>query len=252
MTGQDETAKDAPLRLDAELVRRGLSPSRSQARAAIEAGKVIVAGRVETKPGRLVDGDADIIAEPAHPWASRGGVKLAAALDAFCVDPAGRRCLDVGASTGGFTDVLLARGAKVVTAVDVGRGQLIARIADDPRVRSLEQTDARSLTREMIGGAPQLVVVDVSFIGLAKALGAALDLAEAGADLVALFKPQFEVGPAHVRRGGIVSDVAATDAAATAFAGWLEARGWRVRGWIESPISGGDGNRERLVHAVRS
>lgn len=238
-------------RLDAELVRRGLSPSRSQARAAIEAGKVSVAGRVEIKPGRLVSRDVEIAAEAAHPWVSRGGVKLAAALEAFGVDPSGRVCLDVGASTGGFTDVLLTRGAKAVTAVDVGRGQLHPRIGADTRVRALEQTDARSLTLELVGAAPELIVADVSFIGLAKALGAALDLARPRADMVVLFKPQFEVGPAHVGRGGIVSDMAATDAAAEAFAAWLDQRGWRVHGWIDSPIAGGDGNRERLVHAVR-
>ncbi len=254
MSGPRET--DGPggahRRLDAELVRRGMAPSRSQAQAAIAAGKVSVAGRVETKAGRLVAANALIEAESAHPWVSRGGVKLAAALDAFGVEVAGRACLDIGASTGGFSDVLLSRGARAVTAVDVGRGQLHPRIAADGRVRALEQTDARGLTLDMIGMAPDLMVVDVSFIGLAKAIGPALHLAAAGADLVALFKPQFEVGPAHVGRGGIVSDQAATEAASQTFADWLAAEGWRVLDWIESPIAGGDGNRERLVHARRA
>jgi 23S rRNA (cytidine1920-2'-O)/16S rRNA (cytidine1409-2'-O)-methyltransferase len=237
-------------RLDVEMMRRGLSVSRAQARAAIEAGKVSVDGAVATKAGQLVTTDSAIAAEAAHPWASRGGVKLAHALDAFGVSPEGRACLDVGASTGGFTDVLLARGARRVTAVDVGRGQLLRRLADDARVVSLEATDARMLTAAMLGEAPSLLVCDASFIGLAKVLPVPLSLAARGADLVALFKPQFEVGREHIGKGGIVSDDAATDEAARAFAMWLEAQGWRVLGWTTSPIAGGDGNSERLIHAV--
>ena len=234
-------------RLDVEMVRRGLSPSRTQARAAIEAGLVTVDGTVAVKPGQMVRDAAAIVAEAAHPWASRGGVKLAHALDVFGVDPAGRACLDVGASTGGFTDVLLARGARRVAAVDVGRGQLAARLAADARVVSLEATDARSLTAEMIGEAPSLVVCDASFIGLAKVWPVALDLAAPGADLVALFKPQFEVGRANIGKGGIVSDSAAVDAAAAELEAWLTARGWSQPQWTDSPIAGGDGNRERLL-----
>jgi 23S rRNA (cytidine1920-2'-O)/16S rRNA (cytidine1409-2'-O)-methyltransferase len=240
-----------PRRLDVELVRRGLAASRAQARAAIEAGKVHVDGRQAAKPGLLVGADTAIAAEAAHPWVSRGGLKLDHALTVFGVDVAGRACLDVGSSTGGFTDVLLARGARRVVAVDVGRDQLHPRLRADPRVVSLEATDARSLTAAILGEPPGIIVSDASFIGLAKLLGPALSLAAPGALLVALFKPQFEVGPAHVGRGGIVSDLAATEAAAGALAAWLAAQGWPVKKWTDSPIQGGDGNNERLLLAYR-
>src|SRR5262249_4293181 len=153
----------------------------------------------------------------------------------------GRACLDIGASTGGFTEVLLARGARRVVAVDVGRGQLHARLREDSRVISLEATDARLLTLALVGEPPSLLVCDASFIGLEKVLGQPLHLAAAEADLVALFKPQFEVGPQKVGRNGIVTDTAAADSAAAAFATWLEAQGWTVRGWTPSPIAGGNG-----------
>jgi 23S rRNA (cytidine1920-2'-O)/16S rRNA (cytidine1409-2'-O)-methyltransferase len=236
-------------RLDVELVRRGLAPSRAQARAAIEAGKVSVDGSPAQKPGLLVRGDSAIAAEAAHPWVSRGGLKLDHALTVFGVDVAGRACLDVGASTGGFTDVLLARGARRVVAVDVGRDQLHEKLKRDARVLSLEATDARRLTADMIGEPPSLVVCDASFIGLAKLLGPALALAAPGAQLIALFKPQFEVGPANVGRGGIVTDQEAVDVAARALEAWLANTLWPVSNWTESPIPGGDGNRERLLLA---
>ena len=236
-------------RLDVELVRRGLAPSRAQARAAIEAGKVSVDGAPAQKPGQMVRHDTVIAAEAAHPWVSRGGLKLDHALAVFGVDVAGKACLDVGASTGGFTQVLLARGAKRVVAVDVGRDQLHQSLRSDPRVVSLESTDARSLTAEMLGEPPALIVCDASFIGLAKLLGPALGLAAPGAQLVALFKPQFEVGPANVGRGGIVTDQAATEAAAGNLEAWLRDLHWHVSKWTESPIPGGDGNRERLLLA---
>jgi len=244
MTEQDDTR-----RLDVELVRRGQAVSRAQARAAIEAGKVVVDGSVAAKPGMIVRRDSRIEAEPAHPWVSRGGLKLAHALDVFAIDCTGRACLDVGASTGGFTDALLARGARRVVAVDVGRDQLNSRLREDPRVVSLESTDARNLTDEMLGESPSLIVCDASFIGLAKLLGPALRLAAPDAELVALFKPQFEVGAANVGRGGIVSNEAATDAAAREIEAWLDASGWPVGKWTDSPIAGGDGNRERLLLA---
>jgi 23S rRNA (cytidine1920-2'-O)/16S rRNA (cytidine1409-2'-O)-methyltransferase len=247
----DDGAK-GPRRLDIELVRRGLAASRTQARAAIEAGTVKVDGAVAAKPGQMIGMDAAIDWAPAHPWVSRGGLKLVHALEVFGVDPAGRLCLDIGASTGGFTEVLLSKGARRVTAVDVGRGQLHPKLTADPRVVSLEATDARDLTADRLGESPTLVVCDASFIGLAKLLGNPLSLAADRADLVALFKPQFEVGPAHVGKGGIVSDQAATDRAASAFEAWLADQGWAVRGRTESPIAGGDGNRERLIHAVRN
>lgn len=237
-------------RLDVELVRRGLAPSRAQAKAAIEAGCVHVDGAVARKPGQLVTSDSDIRAEAAHPWVSRGGVKLAHALTVFGIDPHGRLCLDIGASTGGFTDVLLKGGARKVVAVDVGRGQLHPRLRGDPRVVSLEETDARNLTLAQIGGeAPSLIVCDASFIGLEKVLAHPLKLAAPGAWLVGLFKPQFEVGRSHVGKGGIVTDEAATDRAAARVEVWLESQGWRLQGWTPSPIAGGDGNTERLFSA---
>jgi 23S rRNA (cytidine1920-2'-O)/16S rRNA (cytidine1409-2'-O)-methyltransferase len=181
---------------------------------------------------------------------SRGGIKLEHALNTFGrifdVDPAGLFCLDIGASTGGFTEVLLSRGARKVWAVDAGHSQLSPKLRGDSRVVNLERTDARELTLALLGEAPQLIVCDVSFIGLAKALPAALDLAVPGARLVGLFKPQFEVGPSHVGKGGIVSDLAATDRAAEAFGHWLVSKGWSVDGWLPSPIFGSDGNAERL------
>lgn len=239
-------------RLDVELVQRGLAASRGQARETIAAGKVTVNGVLATKAGQLVAADAVIEAVQLHPWVSRGGVKLAHALDSFGVDPAGRHCLDIGSSTGGFTDVLLSRGARRVVAVDVGIGQLHPRLREDPRVVSLESTDARSLDLGMIVEAPTLLVCDASFIGLAKLLAVPLSLAAPEAQLVALFKPQFEVGRENIGKGGIVSDLGATDDAARALEVWLAQAGWRVEKWIESPISGGDGNRERLFLAVRS
>jgi 23S rRNA (cytidine1920-2'-O)/16S rRNA (cytidine1409-2'-O)-methyltransferase len=246
------TDEDGHRRLDVELVRRGFFSSRSQAQAAIDAGKVRVGGVVAKKPGLAVAAEAIIEAEPAHLWVSRGGVKLSHALQAFGVDPAGRACLDVGASTGGFTEVLLALGARRVVAVDVGRGQLHPRLRSDSRVVSLEATDARDLTLEMIGERPSLIVCDASFIGLAKVLAKALALAAPAAGLVCLFKPQFEVGQAHVGKGGIVSDSAATEAAAAGAEAWLGSVGWIVTGWTPSPILGGDGNAERFLSATRT
>lgn len=249
MSNADE---DGHRRLDVELVRRGFFSSRSQAQAAIEAGKVRVGGVVARKPGLAVAAEAIIEAEAAHLWVSRGGVKLSHALQAFGVDPAGQACLDVGASTGGFTEVLLALGARRVVAVDVGRGQLHPRLQSDLRVVSLEATDARDLTLEMIGERPSLIVCDASFIGLAKVLARALALAAPAAGLVCLFKPQFEVGPTHVGKGGIVSDSVAADAAAAGAEAWLVSVGWSVAGWTPSPILGGDGNAERFLFATRT
>ncbi|MEP7209904.1 MAG: TlyA family RNA methyltransferase [Alphaproteobacteria bacterium] len=249
MTDSDD---QGPRRLDIELARRGLGASRTQARAAIEAGNVKVNGAVATKPGQMVGADATIDWAPAHPWVSRGALKLVHALEAFGVDPAGRACLDVGASTGGFTEVLLSKGARRVIAVDVGRGQLHPKLARDPRVVSLEGTDARDLTAALLGEPPSVLTCDASFIGLAKVLGTPLSLAAEQAELVTLFKPQFEVGPAFVGKGGIVSDIAAADRAAAVFEVWLGEQSWTVRGRAESPILGGDGNRERLLYSVRS
>ena len=236
-------------RLDIELVRRGLSPSRGQAREAIETGKVRVEGNLAAKPGQLVTATTRIEAEPLHPWVSRGGLKLDHALTTFGVDVSGQHCLDIGSSTGGFTDVLLARGARRVVAVDVGTGQLHPRLQADSRVVSLESTDARNLTAKGVIEPPTILVCDASFIGLAKLLGPPLQLAAPHASLVALFKPQFEVGREHVGKGGIVSNEVAKEAAATALIHWLQQAGWRVKAWTDSPITGGDGNRERLFLA---
>jgi 23S rRNA (cytidine1920-2'-O)/16S rRNA (cytidine1409-2'-O)-methyltransferase len=239
-------------RADRLLVTLGLFESRASARAAIEAGLVRADGVQVTKPAQDISADAVIEADPAHPYVSRGGLKLAHGLEAFGIDPAGQACLDIGASTGGFTEVLLLNGARHVTAVDVGRGQLHPRIAADPRVTNLEATDARSLTPDRLPEAPTLLVCDASFISLEKLLEVPLSLAAPGADFVGLFKPQFQVGRDHVGKGGIVTDLAAADAAAERFEVWMKEKGWPIHAWTASPISGGDGNAERLFYAIRA
>lgn len=238
------------MRADKFLVEHGFFPTRAKAQAAIEAGKVRADGQCIVKPSQSVREGAVIEAEAAHPYVSRAALKLAAGLDAFDIDPKGRLCLDVGASTGGFTQVLLERGAAKVIAVDVGRGQLDDALRADRRVLCLEATDARVLTLEMIGGAqPSLIVCDASFISLEKVLARPLSLAAPGAELVALFKPQFEVGRAHVGKGGIVKNVAATERAEKKARAFVERAGFEVMGLVDSPIAGGDGNRERLIGA---
>lgn len=239
-------------RADKVLVALGHFDSRATAQAAIAAGKVTVSGRVLSKPSEKISSHSRIEATPEHPWVSRAGMKLAHALDVFEVDPSGLSCLDVGASTGGFTEVLLAHGAARVVAVDVGRDQLHVKLRSDARVVSLEATDARDLTAQMLAEPPQLVVCDASFISLHKLLGPPLALAAPDASLIALFKPQFEVGRAHVGKGGIVSDKEATARAEDAFIAWLAHAGWDVRERAYSPIKGGDGNTERLIYAVRA
>jgi 23S rRNA (cytidine1920-2'-O)/16S rRNA (cytidine1409-2'-O)-methyltransferase len=241
-------------RLDELLVERGLVESRAKAQALILAGLVFDRnGHRLDKPGKAVADDTAIeVKGKDHPWVSRGGVKLAHGLDRFAVDPAGLICLDVGASTGGFTDVLLTRGAGRVYAVDVGHGQLAWKLREDPRVVVLERVNARHLTRTEIPKPVDLVVCDASFISLTLVLAAALDLARPGAHLIALIKPQFEVGPDRVGKGGIVRDPALHDEVCASIRSWLEAdRHWRVLGIEPSPISGADGNREFLIAAVR-
>lgn len=230
---------------------RGLFESRAKARAAIEAGGVTADGRPVAKASELLPGDAVVEAVAAHPWVGRGALKLAHALDLWPVAVAGRVVLDVGASTGGFTEVCLSRGADRVYAVDVGREQLHPRVAADPRVVGLEATDARDLTRALIPEPPGLIVTDVSFISLEKAIPAALALADAGADLVALVKPQFEVGRSQVGKGGVVTDDVARRGALEAVEAFVTASGWTVRETADSPIAGGDGNREFLLWATR-
>jgi 23S rRNA (cytidine1920-2'-O)/16S rRNA (cytidine1409-2'-O)-methyltransferase len=230
-------------------VARGLFESRAKARAAIEAGGVTADGRAVLKASELLADDAAIAATPAHPWVGRGALKLQHALAIWPISVEGRVVLDVGASTGGFTEVCLAAGARRVYAVDVGRGQLHASVAADPRVVALEGVDARRLTAAEIREAPQLVVCDVSFIGLAKVLPTALGLAAQDADLVALVKPQFEAGRGRVGKGGLVRDEAARAEALDAVKGFLQTQGWAVQAATDSPIEGGDGNREYLLWA---
>ena len=240
------------VRADVLLVRRGLCDSRTKARAAIEAGGVTADGLAVTRTAQMLDEDARLVAAPAHPFVGRGALKLEHALSLWPVSVAGRVALDVGASTGGFTEVCLAHGAARVFAVDVGRGQLHPRLAADPRVVDLQATDARALTAAEITEPPGLIVCDVSFIGLAKALPAALALAAPGADLICLVKPQFEVGPAAVGKGGVVRDPAARQAAVAAVAAWLNGAGWSVQATAESPIRGGEGAIEHLLWARKS
>ncbi len=236
-------------RLDLLLVERGLFESRAKARAAIEAGAVKVDGRPALKPSEAIEDGATIVASPAHPWVGRGALKLDHALTIWPVEASGRTVLDLGASTGGFTEVALARGAARVYAVDVGRGQLHPSLAADPRVVSLEATDARALDQALIPEPVGLIVCDLSFIGLAKALPAALALAAPAAHLIALVKPQFEVGPARVGKGGIVRDQAARTEAVEGVRRFLEGSGWTIRAVADSPIMGGDGNLEHLLWA---
>mgnify|MGYP006399053887 CR=1 FL=1 len=237
-------------RADLLLVERGLFDSRAKARAAIEAGRVVAGGETVRRPADLLDEDIEIVAEPAHPWVGRAALKLAHALEVWPIRVEGRHVLDVGASTGGFTEVCLARGASHVVAVDVGRGQLHPRLSGDPRVTSLEATDARSLTQVQVGVC-DLVVCDVSFISLSKALPNPLALAAPGADLVCLVKPQFEVGPGRVGKGGLVKDAAAQADAVQGVRAFLAEAGWTVQGEADSPIAGGDGNREILLWATK-
>jgi 23S rRNA (cytidine1920-2'-O)/16S rRNA (cytidine1409-2'-O)-methyltransferase len=235
-------------RADILLVERGFFASRARAQAAIAAGLVSVGGVALRKASEEVKGDAPIEAEAPHPWASRGGVKLAAALDAFGLDPSGLVSLDVGASTGGFTDVLLSRGAAKVIAVDVGHGQLDSRLAADPRVRSLEGVDARSLTAATLGETPNAMVIDVSFIAQRLVLPNVLKLAAERAWLVSLVKPQFELDRSDLVKGRVKDD-AALERACDGVRAAIEAQGWTVLGLIPSPILGGAGAREFLIAA---
>jgi 23S rRNA (cytidine1920-2'-O)/16S rRNA (cytidine1409-2'-O)-methyltransferase len=249
-------AKTAPsrLRLDELLVTRGYYQSRSRARDAVARGVVRVAGLPVTKPGTSVGGDAEIAVEdPAARYVARSALKLIAGLEAFGVDPVGGVALDIGASTGGFTQVLLERGAKKIFAIDVGHGQLDPTLSSDHRVILREGLNARDLTlAEMDGEGPDLVVCDVSFISLKLALPPALALAAPGAKGVFLVKPQFEAGREAIGKGGLLKDPNVGPAIAGAMAQWLETvPGWRVLGLHPSPIEGGDGNREFLLGAIK-
>jgi 23S rRNA (cytidine1920-2'-O)/16S rRNA (cytidine1409-2'-O)-methyltransferase len=237
-------------RADVLLVERGLFESRTRAQAAIAAGLVTADGVRLKKAADEVADSAELQASPEHPWVSRGGVKLAAALDHFGFDPAEHICLDVGASTGGFTEVLLARGAVRVYAVDVGRGQLHARLHEDKRVVSLEANDIRALDPTALAPMPDLATIDVSFISLKLVLPALDRLLRQPAQLIALIKPQFEAGPKHVKKG-IVRDAAMHAAVCEDIAAFASTLGWMVAGIVASPIDGGEGNKEFLMGASR-
>ena len=234
------------------MVERGLAETRAKAQALILAGAVWSGDKKLDKAGTLIADDIALeLRGRDHPWVSRGGIKLAHALEHFQIDVAGVVALDIGASTGGFTDVLLTNGAKHVYAVDVGHGQLAWKLRQDPRVTVLERVNARHLTASDIPEPPDLVVCDASFIGLETVLPAALAVLKPQARLVALIKPQFEVGPAQVGKRGVVRDPELHRAVCARIARWLEGLGWTVEGIAESPITGPEGNVEFLIYARR-
>jgi len=246
-------AKTKRERADRLLVARDLAESRTRAQALILAG-VVFSGEVRIdKAGQTLAADAPLeVRGRDHPWVSRGGLKLVHGLDRFAIDPLGLTCLDLGASTGGFTDVLLDRGAARVTAVDVGHGQLAWKLRNDPRVTVLERTNARTLTTAEVPEPVELITCDASFIGLETLLPAPLALAAPGARLIALVKPQFEVGKGQVGKGGVVRDPELHAQVCARIEAWLGARaGWRVLGLTESPILGPEGNKEFLIAAAR-
>ncbi len=235
------------------LVERGLAESRAKAQALVMAGQVFTGERRVDKAGQQMAEDAPLeVRGQPHPWVSRGGLKLARALEQFAIDPAGQTVIDVGASTGGFTDVLLTHGAARVYAVDVGRGQLAWKLRQDDRVVVMEKTNARHLTADDIPELVDAVVCDASFIGLSTVLPAALALAKPQAWLVALIKPQFEAGKSFVGKGGVVRDPWVHVAVCARVAVWLEnLPDWQVVGLTESPVKGPEGNREFLIHAQK-
>lgn len=242
------------MRLDALLVQRGLVESRARAQALILAGKVTVTGAPPPKAGSLIALDAEIrVAEPEHPWVSRGGIKLAHALDTFAIDVTGRLALDIGASTGGFTHVLLERGARQVIAVDVGHNQLHWKMRSDPRVTTLEGLNARALSASDLpglGSGADVATMDVSFISLRLILPVLPALLAAGADVIALVKPQFEAGREDVRRGGLVTDPAVHARVVAEVSDAAAAVGLTRVALIESPITGAEGNKEFLMHLI--
>lgn len=238
-------------RADILLVDRGIFESRARARAAIEAGLVVADGMPVGKPAQMLRVDAVVTAQAPHPYVSRGGVKLAAALDAFALSPEGLHCLDCGASTGGFSDVLLRRGAAHVMAVDTGRDQLHPSLRADARITLLEGVDIRTLAGGLLVPQPSFIVCDVSFISLALVLPALTAVSAPSGTLVALVKPQFEVGRQAIGKGGLVKDPAAADAALERIKAQAVALGWAIRGVMPSPITGGDGNAESLMACQR-
>ncbi|MEP7221909.1 MAG: TlyA family RNA methyltransferase [Novosphingobium sp.] len=252
MTSSAKPKPATKTRIDQLLVDRGLVESRTRAQALILAGLVYVGEVKVAKAGQTVPADAPLdVRGRDHPWVSRGGIKLAHALDHFALDPTGGTAMDIGSSTGGFTDVLLSRGAVRVFAVDSGTNQLAWKLRQDPRVTVLEQTSARLLTPGLIDAPCNWVVCDASFIGLAKVLEVPLRLAAPECRLVALIKPQFEVGKGEVGKGGVVRDPVLHARVCDEVREWLEASGWTVEGIVESPITGPEGNIEFLIYARR-
>jgi len=252
MTGSAKPRPAAKTRIDQLLVERGFAESRARAQALILAGLVFSGETKIAKAGQALPADAPVeVRGRDHPWVSRGGIKLAHALAHFGLDPAGATAMDIGSSTGGFTDVLLSHGAVRVFAVDSGTNQLAWKLRQDPRVTVLEQTSARLLTPQLIDAPCSWVVCDASFISLAKVLEVPLRLAAPQCQLVALIKPQFEVGRAEVGKGGVVRDPALHARVCAEVSGWLAADGWTVQGVVESPIKGPEGNIEFLIAARR-
>jgi 23S rRNA (cytidine1920-2'-O)/16S rRNA (cytidine1409-2'-O)-methyltransferase len=252
MIADNKIKRTGKLRLDRYLFERGLVQSRERGQALILAGQVLVNGQKKDKAGTLVADDADIrILGEQVPYVSRGGLKLEAALREFSVDVIGATALDVGASTGGFTDCLLQHGATKVHAVDVGYGQMAWKIRQDPRVVIIERTNIREMAAELISEKIDVAVIDVSFISLEKVIPPILRFLKPGASIVALIKPQFEVGKGQVGKGGIVRDEAARDEAVARVRMFVQDQGFEVKGIIPSPITGQDGNVEYLLHAIR-
>jgi 23S rRNA (cytidine1920-2'-O)/16S rRNA (cytidine1409-2'-O)-methyltransferase len=252
MTNPAKPRPAPKMRVDQMLVDRGLAESRTRAQALILAGTVFSGETKIAKPGQQLPGDAPVeVRGRDHPWVSRGGIKLAHAIDHFGLDPAGAVAMDIGSSTGGFTDVLLTKGAEHVFAVDSGTNQLAWKLRQDPRVTVLEQTSARLLTPTMIDRPCTWVVCDASFISLAKVLDVPLRLAAPDCRLVALIKPQFEVGRTEVGKGGVVRDTALHQRVCDEVREWVEGLGWQVQGIVESPIKGPEGNVEFLISAAR-
>lgn len=245
--------KAVKIRIDQLLVERGLAESRTRAQALIMAGLVMLGDKRADKAGQQVAEDAEIsVRGQDHPWVSRGGVKLAHALQAFAIGVTGAVAVDVGSSTGGFTDVLLTNGAAKVFAVDSGTNQLAWKLRADDRVIVHEQTSARILTEQHIPEAVDLIVCDASFISLSKVLERPMSFAKQGAQLVALIKPQFEAGKAEVGKGGVIRDATVHARVCAEVQAWLESAGWPVKGLTESPITGPKGNVEFLVWAVKA
>ena len=240
-------------RLDQHLVELGLMPSRARAQAEIRDGHVTVGGQVAQKPAQLVGEEDHVeVSSSAHGYVSRAALKLVHGLDHFGIDVSGKNCVDMGASTGGFTQVLLARHAARVTAIDVGHGQLAAALRDDPRVTSLEGLNAKDVTAAHLGAKPEILTCDVSFISLEKALSVTLGLMAEKSRIIVLIKPQFEVGRGLVGKGGIVRDADLHVKVCDNITNWLTGTGqWAILGVTESPILGGDGNKEFLLAAEK-